>query len=565
MQKLLYISILALCLLPHSMKGQEAAAPNWAAKVQKALLAVTTYDQQGEMLKTGTAFYTTPDGEAIADYEIFKGAYSAIVTDQSGQKSKVERILGADDTYSLVRFKVSGIKKATCVTRAVNPPTNDAMVFILKYQTDKIKSCPSARINETKTLTDECPYYTLTYAIDATYLGTPVFNSQGELIGTTQPSVGLNGYALGAAFIDNLSIKAITTKLGALTLDNIHIAKGLPDSAEESLVYLYIKSQTMGNDEYLDLLNLFVSTYPDNAEGYNRRAALMVDLHRFDDADRDLQTYLRLSDDKALAYSKMADIIYTKLLYQPTPEYDKWTYDLAISYIDKSVEQQPENIDYKLLKAQILMSKHDYAEALDVFNEINAGPHRSAATLYAASLAHEGLDGDLAVQTALIDSAIATFPDPLPAEAATYVLRRGQLNAAAEKYREAVSDYNQYCFLMGQKVNASFYYDRAKLEVEARMYQQSLDDLDKAISLAPNAVAVYIEKCGLLLRVNQLDECIQTARQALALDPSNVDAYRIMGYAQVQQGNKEAGRQNLEKAVSLGDETAKQIIEKYLK
>ena len=97
------------------------------------------------------------------------------------------------------------------------------------------------------------------------------------------------------------------------------------------------------------------------------------------------------------------------------------------------------------------------------------------------------------------------------------------------------------------------------------MFQQSLDDLNKAISLAPNVPIYYIEKCALLLRVNELDDCIQTARQVLRLAPNNADAYRIMGYAQIQKGDKTSGRQSLEQAVKLGDTTAQSIIDKYLK
>ena len=43
------------------------------------------------------------------------------------------------------------------------------------------------------------------------------------------------------------------------------------------------------------------------------------------------------------------------------------------------------------------------------------------------------------------------------------------------------------------------------------------------------------------------------------------DAYRIMGFAQIQKGEKEAALKNLQRAKELGDESAEEIIEKYLK
>ena len=85
-----------------------SAQPKFASKARKGIVSINTYDQQGNLLRQGTAFYVGADGEAVADYKTFKGAYKAIAVDASGKQEEVERILGADDTYSLVRFRVKG-------------------------------------------------------------------------------------------------------------------------------------------------------------------------------------------------------------------------------------------------------------------------------------------------------------------------------------------------------------------------------------------------------------------------------------------------------------------------
>ena len=557
--KLKIIIITALSVVWSTMQAQEAAVPKWGSKAMKAIVSVLTYDKDNNLLNSGTGFYINTEGVAIADYHLFKDAYSAVVVDVNGDKSPVKWILGADDTYSIVKFKVD-TKKNVALTKAESPSSEGAIVFTLKYTKGKLSSCPSAQVSAIKTIAESCPYYTVSYATDESYLGAPVFNTKGDLIGVTQPSMGSNGYVLGIGFADSLSIKAIMSKMNAMALENIHIAKGLPDNVSESLVYLYMKSSTMPNEEYLDLLNLFVETYPDNAEGYFRRATPLIDLHRFDEADRDLQTYYKLSPEKALANTKIADIINTKLVYQPEPPYEKWTFDLALEYINNALAEQPDIIEYKMLKGQILMSKKDFKAAIDHYDAICNSKDRSPEVYYAASLAHEGTGDSISVQIAMIDSALAMFPTPMPAEAANYVLRRGQLYSLAEHYREAVSDYNQYCFLCNNKVNTSFYYDRARLEQKAKMYQQALDDLTTAIGMSPQAAVLYIEKCALLLKVNELNECINTANQLLAIDPQNVNALRIMGYAQTQNGEKAKGIANLQKAADLGDESSKELL-----
>ena len=171
----------------------------------------------------------------------------------------------------------------------------------------------------------------------------------------------------------------------------------------------------------------------------------------------------------------------------------------------------------------------------------------------------------LSVCIQLLDSAIALFPTPKPQEASNYYLRRGELLAAQKRYREAVADYNQFAFLNNSQVTPAFYYQRYLLEKNGRMYQQALDDIMAASNAAPKEPLYLVEKSGMLLIVNQVDESIEAARQCIALDPENSDAYRIMGYAQIQKGDKTAARQNLQKAVELGDESAQELINQFLK
>lgn len=565
MKRIFFIALLAMSSL--MLQAQEAAVPKWGSKAMKSIVEVLTYDKDGNLKSQGTGFYISSDGVALADYALFKDAYSAVVVDVNGEKNDVKWILGADDTYSVVKFKVatagSSSKKKelpAALPMAESAASEGAMVFTLKYSKEKVKTCATAQISSVKTVADSCLYYTLSYATDDSYLCAPAFNAKGELLGVTQPSMGSNGYVLGIEFANRIGIKAITTKLNALALESIHIPKGLPDNDSESLVYLYMNSNSMENEQYLDLLNLFIETWPDNAEGYVRRASPLIDMHKFEEADQDLQTYLRLSQDKALAHTKIADIINTKLVYQPEPAYEPWTFDVALGHANEAIAAQPDQLEYKMLKGQILMAKKDFRGAIDLYDEILRSPDRSPEIYYVSSLAHEGAGDSISVVIAALDSALAMFPNPMPAEAAQYVLRRGQLYSVAGRYRDAVNDYNQYCFLCNNRVNVSFYYDRAKLEEKARMYQQALDDLTTAIGMSPKVPVLYIEKCALLLKVNELGECVNTAKQLLSFDAQNVDALRIMGYAQTQSGNKAEGKANLQRAAELGDESAKEIL-----
>ncbi|MCM1312301.1 MAG: hypothetical protein NC206_10345 [Bacteroides sp.] len=571
------ITFFAVCLHHAEAQVKEVAAPKWVAKNQKAIFSLLTYDKEGNLLHSGTGFYIGNGGEAVADYNLFRDAYKATAMDMNGTKSEVTLILGADDTYGLVRFLV-GTKKNAVLTPAQTPAQTGSPVWIVSYSNRKIATCPTATISDTSSVSGKYPYYTLSEEIGDNYIGSPVFNTSGELVGIVQHPSSKKGYALGIAFAEELKIQAISSKSATLALSNIHLRKGLPESMEEALVYLYFKSRSAGNEEYIDLLNQFVTAYPNNAEGYFRRSTPLTDMQRFDEADSDLQNYLRLAEDKVAANANVAQAIQQKLVYQPEAVYEKWNFDVALGYIDKAIELEKNRIatngnekssatllDCQLRKTQILMSKKDYDAAIAIYNELNGSEHRAPAIYYASALAHAGRGDSLSIQIEMLDSALALFPDPLPAEAATYVLYRGKLYEEAGRYREAVVDYDKFCYLSNNKVNAAFYYDRSQVEIKARMYQQALDDLNAAIALAPRESLYHVEKSALLLRVNQIDGCIEAAKECVSLNPQQPDAYRIMGYAYLQKGDKAEAKKNLERAKELGDETAQEIMNQYMK
>ena len=210
------------------------------------------------------------------------------------------------------------------------------------------------------------------------------------------------------------------------------------------------------------------------------------------------------------------------------------------------------------------MSKHDYDGALALYEELNSESGGAPTYLYAISMAREGRGDSIEAVMEPIDSAIVKFGNPLPSEASNYVIRRGQLYANAGMFREAVQDYNQYAYLMNNQVSPIFYYERSQIEVNARMYEPALDDINKALELAPREPLYHVERAALAVRVSMFDECIESCQNALRLNPDIIDAYRILGYAQLQKGDKTNARKNLQKAIDMGDETARMLMNTYL-
>ena len=116
--------------------------------------------------------------------------------------------------------------------------------------------------------------------------------------------------------------------------------------------------------------------------------------------------------------------------------------------------------------------------------------------------------------------------------------------------------------MMG-RVSAEFYLIREQAEMQCRMYQQAINDINQAIEMDPSNAGYWAEKGGIHLRLNRLEEAIQALEKALTLNPDEASTYRMLGYAELQHGKKKEGLAHLQKASEMGDTVAGELIEKY--
>ena len=101
--------------------------------------------------------------------------------------------------------------------------------------------------------------------------------------------------------------------------------------------------------------------------------------------------------------------------------------------------------------------------------------------------------------------------------------------------------------------------------MQCRLYQQALNDIEKAVSMDPKQIVYIVEQVALYTRFSQFDKAIEAAQKGLTLAPDNADLYRMMGFSQIQLKQQEEGKKNLLKAKELGDKNAETILQKYSK
>ena len=568
MKKILILPFLLFFLIQGSM----AQTPKWVEKAKRAVFSVVTYDKNDKMLNTGNGFFVSEDGLALSDYTLFKGAERAVVITSEGKQMQVSLILGANDMYDVIKFRVAITeKKVPALIVAKIAPAVGADAWMLPYSTQKSIACVTGKVKDVSKVAGEYHYYTLGMQMKDKMVSCPVMNAEGQVFGIAQKSSGIDTvttcYAAGAAFAMAQKISALS--LGDAALKKIGIRKGLPETEDQALVYLFMASSSLSGDDYEKLLDDFIRQFPANADGYLRRANYYAakgkdDQTWYDKAVADFNQALKVAQKKDDVYYNIGKLMYAYQLSKPEKTYKDWTYDTALQNVRQAIAIDPLPI-YIQMEGDILFAQQDYAGALAAYEKVNASNIASPATFFSAAKTKELAKGDPKEVVALMDSCIARCPQPITADFAPYLLERAQMNMNAGQPRNAMLDYDAYHTAVKGEVNDVFYYYREQAALKARQFQRALDDIVKAIEMNPTDLTYQAEHAVVNLRVGRYEEAIQILDNILKADPKYAEAYRLLGLCQIQLKKTDEACGNFKKAKELGDPNVDELITKYCK
>lgn len=560
--------MLTLCLLA---QWSVAQAPKWVDKAKRAVFSVVTYDQDDKILNTGNGFFVTEDGVALSDYTLFKGARRAVVMSSDGAQMPVEAIMGADDMYDVVKFRV-GIpgKKVTALTLAAVAPAVGADVYLLPYSTQKDRSFTAGKVKEADKISGNYSYYTLDMRLKDKMVSCPLMTVDGQVFGLAQKSSGQDTaticYAIDANFAMSQNISALS--YGDMSLKGIGIKKALPDTEEQALVFLYMASSQLSPEKYMETLNDFIAQYPASADGYLRRASQHLFMSRedasMDKVAADMDKALEVAVKKDDVYYNRAKIIYNYVLGKPEKVYKDWSLDKALDEVRKAIAIDELPV-YVQLEGDIQFAKQDYPSAFTSYDKVNKTILASPATFFSAAKTKELMQAPAEEVLALMDSCVARFTQPYTEETAPYLLERAQARMNADQARNAMLDYDAYYNAVNGKVNDMFYYYREQAALKAKQYQRALDDMAKAIELNPEDLTYRAELAVVNLRVGRYEEALNVLKAALEKDPKYAEAYRLMGIAQLQMKKDKEACASFAKAKELGDPNVDALIEKHCK
>ena len=536
--------------------------PKWFKKANKAQISIITLDPNGNIIGSGNGFYIDENGTALANYDLFKQAVNAKIIGADKKEYEVDVIVGASSLYDIVKFRVKTDKKTPFINIAERIGVNHEHVYIMPYPTKERDICLNDTLKNVQKFNDEYGYYTLARLLDDQYVNCPVMNEEGEVMGMVQKNAGqtaASSYAISAAFGKNLAIKGLSATDN--DLNAIGIRKALPENETEAQTFLFMISSRSDSATYNQYLNDYAVMFPKSENAYVQRADFYMAHKNYEAAEADMEKAVSVSDKKDEVYYSFSKMLYELNLKHDYLPYKDWDMNKALLMAETAYATNPQPL-YIQQEGNILYALKEYEKAYDKFFSLRETNMRSANIFLYAAQCKRMTDSDTLAILALQDSAVACFNKPYPKEAASAILERANTKLQLGMYREAVIDLNEYEHLMRNEVNAYFYYRREQAEMQCRMFQQAVDDIDRAIRMQPSEPLFHAERAVVYYRIGELEEAIRSAQKAIELNEQFTDSYRILGICQIENGQKEEGKANLKKAADMGDETAANILAK---
>ena len=557
---------LLLCVCYLSLQAQ-SDIPRWVDNARKSVLAIETYDVNGNV-KKGNGFFIQSTGEAISDYTLFQGAVRAVVTDVDGNTMHVNHIIGADDVYDVIRFKVTVQRSVPFLSVASEIPDKDAEAYLLPAK-DPVQK---GTIEEITKIQDVHAYYRIGIPLTFSQLSLPLLTSAGEVFALTQADASGRNKTYGISIPYIQALRFASVDFIGKTYSSIGIRSGWSENQDDAQVALFFYSSQQDIPTYLETLNDFIETFPNLADGYLSRASHYVhhrkelaasqaeQLRLMSLALDDLNKYLILNTKEDAGLFNQAKLIYESLLLDSTIESDDWNIQIASEKLQRAISLDDLPV-YRHLEGDIAFLQGDFEKAHDSYMKVNRSSFATSLSFYLAVQTRQMLPGANPFELiAWMDSAVDRSKT-IPSEAAAYLQESIDLKLQFGQYEAAIKDYDQLYRVVSGNVSDVFYYYREQAKFHSGDLDGALIDIETAIALDPQNAVYFAEEASVYLRMQDPVKAQESVKKSLSLDAEFAAGHRLLGVCLVRQQKKDEACKSFQRAKELGDPVVDRLIE----
>lgn len=296
--------VLFLC----SLVSAQENLPTLVKRVKPAVVAIATYDSNGEALMTGSGFFLT-SGQVVTNLHVVRGAARAEIKTLDG-KGKVYSITGAlaiDEEGDLALLNVDmPLQPARGTELASELPDEGEPIFVIGNPLKLEGSVSDGIVSAVREVPNSYRIIQITAPISHGNSGSPVFNLRGQVLGVVTVKV-TNGQNINLAIA---AARVAQLKAGKLQPLSEITLKSKGDVAESSYKN-GLDSLWLGNyDSAVGYFENAVNRNPKRADAWVQVGYCKVKQGKNQEAIRAYLQALQLKPEAAEIHNKLGDAYY---------------------------------------------------------------------------------------------------------------------------------------------------------------------------------------------------------------------------------------------------------------
>ena len=301
---------LALILLvaPALQAQDKENLPALVKRVKPSVVAISTYDSNGEPLMTGSGFFLR-SGQVVTNLHVIRGAVKAEIKtlDGKGKVFPVNGTLAVDEEGDLALLSIDmPLERSRGTELASDLPDEGEPIFVIGNPLKLEGSVSDGIVSAVREVPNSYRIIQITAPISHGNSGSPVFNLKGQVLGVVTIKV-TNGQNINLAIA---AARVAELKPGKLQPLNELSAKGKGDIAE-SLYRSGLDSLWLGNyDNAVGYFENAANRNPKRAEAWVQVGYCKVKQGKNEEAIRAYLQALQLKPNDADIHNKLGDAYY---------------------------------------------------------------------------------------------------------------------------------------------------------------------------------------------------------------------------------------------------------------
>jgi S1-C subfamily serine protease len=306
--QLLLIAV-SLVLSSATAVFSQESLPELVRRVKPQVVAIATYDSQGEALMTGSGFFLRP-GQVVTNLHVIRGAQRCEIKtlDGKGKVFPVAGLIAMDEEGDLALLSVDMLAdRPRSSELARELPDEGEQIVVIGNPLKLEGSVTNGIVSAVREVPNVGKIIQITAPISHGNSGSPVFNMKGEVVGvvTVKVTNGQNiNLAIGAARVEQL-------RPGQLRSISVVPAKDRIGDTAESSYRTGLESLWLGNyDNALGYFETAANRNPRRADAWVQVGYCKVKQGKNEEGIRAYQHALALRPDSAEIHNKLGDAYY---------------------------------------------------------------------------------------------------------------------------------------------------------------------------------------------------------------------------------------------------------------